>query len=182
MPGLTPFPESAAVHVLRLDSPEESARFGVCMARTLGKVNPGALLFFGSLGMGKTAICRALVSALPGGGEAEISSPSFTICNIYCTEPAVRHFDLYRLPPGMGDEALAESLDESCGGVSALPRTLTLVEWSEHLPLRDFPPDGMALRLSVGSGPMERTCEATALGPKGEEFLNLVLTSFQDSR
>lgn len=175
MPGLTPFPENAETHALWLDSPEASARLGVRMARTLRDVNPGALLFFGSLGAGKTTLCRALVAALPGGGEAEISSPSFTICNIYCTEPTVRHFDLYRLPPGMGDEALTESLDASCDDLSGLPRTVTVVEWSEHLSLRDFPPDGVALRLSPGRGPEGRRCELTPLGSLGREFLALVL-------
>lgn len=166
MPGLSAFPTRGTARSLRLATPEDSARFGARLAAAVTGMNPGALLFFGPLGMGKTTLCRALVSALPGGREAEISSPSFTICNIYCTEPAVHHFDLYRLPNGMGDEALDESLDDAS--------VLTLVEWSEHLSENDFPVDGAALRLSPGDGPESRMADLAALGPLGEKFLSCV--------
>ena len=164
---LSVFPQKGAAQRRELAGQEQCEALGRRMAEALGRVNPGALLFFGPLGVGKTTLCRALVSALPGASEAEISSPSFTICNIYCTEPAVHHFDLYRLPAGMGDEALDESFDAW--------DVLTIVEWTEHLPESYFPADGLALRLSHGLEPAARIVEMSVLGPLGEQFLTLLV-------
>ena len=108
-----------------LPSLDETRRFGQALAMSMAKVPPGALLLSGDLGAGKTALTRFVVEALPGGPEAEVSSPSFTICNIYCTAPEVHHFDLYRLEPGAPDEALEESLDDAS--------ILTIVEWPERM-------------------------------------------------
>ncbi len=66
-----------------------------------GKIR--ALYLRGTLGSGKTTLTRGLVAALPGGEDAEVASPSFTLCNIYPTRPALLHADLYR----MGDNGAA---------------------------------------------------------------------------
>lgn len=89
------------------------------------------ILFVGPLGSGKTTLTRGLVESLPGGDDAEVSSPSFNICNLYPTLPAVAHFDLYRLAGGEPDDALLDLLDEGT--------SLVLVEWAERLP-EDAPP------------------------------------------
>ena len=91
------------------------------------------VLLMGDLGAGKTTFIRFLTETLPGGENAEVASPSFTLCNVYPTTPEVQHFDLYRLPPGSGDEMLEESLEELRG--------LILIEWAEYLPGRVFPVD-----------------------------------------
>ena len=91
------------------------------------------ILLMGDLGAGKTTFIRFLTETLPGGENAEVASPSFTLCNVYPTTPEVQHFDLYRLPPGSGDEMLEESLEELRG--------LILIEWAEYLPGRVFPVD-----------------------------------------
>ena len=91
------------------------------------------ILLMGDLGAGKTTLIRFLVEALPGGENAEVASPSFTLCNVYPTTPQVQHFDLYRLPPGASDEMLEESLDDMAG--------LIFIEWAEYLPARVFPAD-----------------------------------------
>ena len=70
-----------------------------------------ALLLRGPLGSGKTTLTRALVEALPGGDQAEVASPSFTLCNYYPTTPPVMHCDLYRSPGSLPDE-IAEGLDK----------------------------------------------------------------------
>ena len=132
---------------------------------SMAKVPPGALLLYGDLGAGKTALTRFAVEALPGGRDAEVSSPSFTICNIYCTAPLVHHFDLYRLEPGAPDEALEESLDDAS--------ILTIVEWPERMAARDLPGDGLACRLSAGDTDDGRAAALFALGPLGEQCLAL---------
>ena len=145
---------------------EDTRRFGRILARSVMRASPGALLLYGELGAGKTALARALVEALPGGNAAEVSSPSFTICNIYCTAPQVRHFDLYRLGPGMPDEALEESFDD--------PAALTIVEWPERLAGRDMPDNGLICRLAPGPDEGARLAELSAIGPLGKRCLDVV--------
>lgn len=164
-------PESSCSKHVLLRSPEETAKLGECLARALALTHPGALLLYGSLGAGKTTLCRALVSLLPGGDEAEIGSPSFTICNIYSTQPVVHHFDLYRLVPGGSDESLDESLESDT--------VLTIVEWPEHINPRDLPGDGLALRLTHGLSDRERHVEFSPLGPLGSEYLGHVLSYYR---
>lgn len=54
------------------------------------------LLFYGSMGVGKTTLIKALVSAL--GSKDEVSSPTFSIVNEYLgVSGIIYHFDLYRI-------------------------------------------------------------------------------------
>ncbi|MCL1985571.1 MAG: tRNA (adenosine(37)-N6)-threonylcarbamoyltransferase complex ATPase subunit type 1 TsaE [Betaproteobacteria bacterium] len=98
------------------------------------------ILLRGDLGSGKTTLARFVVEALPGGDRAEISSPSFTLCNIYPTTPAVLHCDLYRVGCAIPDE-LSETL--AAGDMAVI------VEWAEHLPLSQLPQDFLDIRLQV---------------------------------
>jgi tRNA threonylcarbamoyl adenosine modification protein YjeE len=173
MPTLNPFPVRDVVLRLELASLDDTAFLGRRLADAVRGGNPGALLLYGQLGAGKTTLCRALVSALPGGKNAETASPSFTISNIYCTEPLVHHYDLYRLPPGAGDESLEESFEDD--GV------LTIVEWPEHLDPRDVPEDGLCLELSPGPAPEARRAALAPLGPLGADFLDRVRALFSSS-
>ena len=85
---------------------------------------------------------RGLVGCLPGGEAAEVASPSFSLCNLYPTQPPVAHVDLYRV--GMGTEPMTAA-------ASSLPLTdevlelvdnggyLVLVEWSVFYPASCMP-------------------------------------------
>lgn len=117
---------------LTLHTLEDTRRLGLLLARAILELRPTPLLLRGGLGSGKTTLVRALVAALPGGGEAEVASPSFTLCHQYPTRPPVLHCDLYRCP-GAGPEELLDALD---GG-----STLVILEWAEHLPQADCPQD-----------------------------------------
>ena len=152
---------------------EDTRRFGRILARSVMRASPGALLLYGDLGAGKTALARALVEALPGGDAAEVSSPSFTICNIYCTAPQVRHFDLYRLDPGTPDEALEESLDD--------PAALTIVEWPERMAQRDMPDDGLICRLEPGPDAGSRLAGLSAVGPLGKRCLDVFVSLYSSA-
>ena len=143
------------------------------LAEAVRRENPGVLLLYGDLGAGKTTFTAALVKALPGGSEAETSSPSFTLCNIYCTEPTVHHFDLYRLEPGLPDESLEESLDDSS--------VLTIVEWPERLSPAGLPADGLIVRFFRGASEEERPVELSVLGPVGGRCLSLVAKALEGS-
>ena len=127
-------------HSFNLNNLEQTRELALNLAAALrasAAKNSGAplpvILLMGDLGAGKTTFIRFLTETLPGGENAEVASPSFTLCNVYPTTPKVQHFDLYRLPPGSGDEMLEESLEELCG--------LILIEWAEYLPGRVFPVD-----------------------------------------
>ncbi len=70
----------------------------VNMAADFAKKTPkGAVIgFIGGLGMGKTAFTTGFVKGL--GIDANVSSPTFAICNDYIGENnRVYHFDMYRV-------------------------------------------------------------------------------------
>lgn len=133
----------AAVLTLRLPGPDDTLRLGRVLALALA-TQPGArtLLLSGGLGAGKTTLVRGMVEALPGGDNAEVSSPSFNICNMYPTRPETAHYDLYRLEQAPGaalavaDDALLDLLE-----TEGPRRALVIVEWAERLPANVLPPD-----------------------------------------
>lgn len=107
----------------------ETEELGKTLARLICRA-PFSILLKGDLGSGKTTLTRALVSGLPGGEEAEVASPSFTICNFYPTTPPVLHCDLYRLGENARlPEEAEDRLDEGC---------VMIAEWAEYLD-NDFP-------------------------------------------
>ena len=98
------------------------------------------ILLRGELGSGKTTLTRFLVEALPGGDRAEVSSPSFTLCNVYPTTPPVLHCDLYRTGGAVPDE-LSETLDAGDMAV--------VVEWAEHLLVAQLPHDFLDISFQI---------------------------------
>ncbi len=143
---------------LTLHAKAETAALGKALARAMVQA-PFSLLMTGGLGMGKTTLTRALVEALPGGDAAEISSPSFTLCNIYPTEPAVVHCDLYR--QGTGSLLPDEVQDMLTDGA------VLVCEWSEYLAAADLPGDYVRLHLDKGPDdePESRHVSLEAHGP-----------------
>lgn len=168
---------TGSVLTLLLPGPDDTMRLGRALAAALA-AQPDArtLLLSGGLGAGKTTLVRGLVEALPGGQDAEVSSPSFTICNMYPTRPETAHYDLYRLEQAPG--AVHAALDDAVG--DALPellemegprRALVIVEWAERLPA-DVPPPGR-LELTWLSAARGRRIRAVARG----EAARLVLAA-----
>lgn len=91
------------------------------------ELEPGEVVaLYGELGAGKTTMIRMLARAL--GYEGVVSSPTFTLMNIYETAPAsLYHFDFYRI--NHEDEAFgigAEEFIESDG--------IVFIEWPEKAP------------------------------------------------
>jgi tRNA threonylcarbamoyladenosine biosynthesis protein TsaE len=155
--------------VFPLETLADTARLGRALAAALALCNPGALLLCAPLGAGKTALARFLAQALPGGREAEISSPSFTLANIYCTAPVTHHFDLYRLDadrPIPPEASLEESFED--------PEALTIVEWPERLAAESLPPERVFCRLRRGIPRRAGQAVLSGFGPKGRRFLALL--------
>jgi len=154
----------AGVEVALAD-PAATEGLGRAMAAALLAGDPlQAVLLRGPLGAGKTTLVRALVSALPGGEDARVASPSFNLMNIYPTRPETAHFDLYRLAGiGLGED-LSELLHE--GG------RLVLVEWPEHLAEAERPPDFVLLEIEPeGAG---RRALLSARGSAASAYLRLL--------
>lgn len=126
--------ENAAAKIsFDLKDEHETLSLGAGLAEIFMRLDKyPAVLFSGPLGAGKTTMIRGIVGALPGGGDAAVSSPSFNILNIYPTTPEAAHFDLYRLE-GLG-------LDPESEEILLNEKMLVLVEWSEFLP-RDLRPE-----------------------------------------
>lgn len=140
--------------LLHLPTPEDTLALGAALGLGLAAAAPPvALLLQGQLGSGKTTLVRGLVSALPGAGEAEVSSPSFNLVNLYPTRPQVAHFDLYRQearPPEEFDELLGQ------------PGTLFVVEWIDRVEEKLWPDEALHVKwVPVPSG---RALEIRAWG------------------
>jgi tRNA threonylcarbamoyladenosine biosynthesis protein TsaE len=134
---------------------QETCDFGRILASLLAESSRLLPVFFyGELGAGKTTLISAMVKTLPGGNEAETSSPSFTLSNMYATTPPVAHFDLYRQENGSADESLLDFLDGE--------RHLVLVEWAERLPGHALPPERLACEMTAV--PNGRHVRLTAFG------------------
>lgn len=105
---------------------------GIADTERLGKITAEALLanrftpllLKGPLGCGKTTLTAAICAAFPGSEQAEVSSPSFTICNLYACRPPILHCDLYRCKHDLPEEAL-DFMDAECGQI--------ILEWAEYL-------------------------------------------------
>ena len=103
----------------------------------------------GPLGVGKTALARAMIEAL--GHDGEVPSPSFAIVQPYETlDPPLWHVDLYRIeqPGELGELGLESVLDEGAMIVE-WPERAGEGAWPQALGLSlDFAPDG-ARRLTA---------------------------------
>lgn len=88
-----------------------------------GKIKGGETIELkGDLGSGKTALVKCLAGQL--GSKDHVSSPSFTIENIYrCPKFDIHHFDFYRLDEaGLAGHELQEVLHQ--------PDKLIIIEWA----------------------------------------------------
>jgi tRNA threonylcarbamoyladenosine biosynthesis protein TsaE len=105
--------------LITVNSEEEMQRLGRDLALVLREDDVVYLL--GDLGVGKTVLVRGLAHAL--GYEGRVTSPTFTIMNVYASNPPIYHFDFYRLEnPDLADLGLEDYME--CGGIS-------LVEWPQ---------------------------------------------------
>ncbi|MEO5331537.1 MAG: tRNA (adenosine(37)-N6)-threonylcarbamoyltransferase complex ATPase subunit type 1 TsaE [Magnetococcus sp. YQC-5] len=129
-------------------------------------VTPGmALLLSGDLGAGKSVFARGVIRGL-GVKEAWITSPTFTLVNVYSEgRMPVCHFDLYRLTSP--DDLDLLGLEEYVNGHSLL-----IVEWPEQGG-DSFFGDPLQVRLSyVESDPEARQISLVPLGPQSQETVN----------
>ena len=83
------------------------------------------IAFIGDLGAGKTAFATGFVKGL--GIEAEVSSPTFAVCNVYRGDGfCVYHYDMYRI--NGWDDLYSIGFLEGFG-----EKDFALIEWSENV-------------------------------------------------
>ena len=97
-------------------------------------IEPGTVIqLSGDLGAGKTTFTKGFARGL--GITADITSPTFTLMNLYAVPGAPRgitefvHMDAYRLENN--EEYIALGAEDYIGA----PHTVSIVEWAEKIPL-----------------------------------------------
>src|SRR5688572_9915416 len=111
------------------------------------------LLLSGGLGAGKTLLTKGVLNALDFDID-EVTSPSFTLVNLYKTPVFdVYHIDLWRLDES-SDIALAVGLEEILNAENAV----TIIEWATKL--HNFLHDSRVIDVRiVGDGDEPRNIE-----------------------
>ena len=101
-------------------SEKETKQIATNIAAKMNKT--GVIVINGELGAGKTKFTEGFLSYF--GLEKEISSPTFTIVNVYKNdEVTINHFDVYRL----------SDIDEfyAIGGEEYFTNGISIIEWGE---------------------------------------------------
>ena len=137
---------------MRTHSPAETRALGNQLSRLL---QPGDVLcLWGDLGAGKSELTRGIAEGL--GVSGPVTSPSFTIMNVYSDGRApLYHFDWYRLESS--EELYEMGMDEYLGGDG-----VAVVEWPGVCP--DAMPE---TRLDVTLTPLDETDREITLTPRG---------------
>ena len=129
---------------------------GRLLARVLEKND--VVYLTGELGAGKTTLVRGITRGL--GYNGRVTSPTFTLMNIYAAEIDIFHFDFYRLQGNdLADLGLEEYLEKE---------GLSLVEWpqvADNL----LPPEALLINIELVEEDYERERLVTISG-RGQRY------------
>lgn len=151
---------------MQTQSPAQTRALGRRLSESL---LPGdVVLLYGDLGAGKSELTRGIAEGL--GITATVTSPSFTILNVYDEgRIPLYHFDWYRL--NGADELYEMGMDEYLGGDG-----VAVVEWPTQCP-EAIPETHLAVRLTP-VGESEREITLTPMG----SFRTICLSSEKGSK
>ncbi|HBG06831.1 MAG: tRNA (adenosine(37)-N6)-threonylcarbamoyltransferase complex ATPase subunit type 1 TsaE [Geobacteraceae bacterium GWC2_58_44] len=138
----------------------ETVQLGARLGRLLA---PGDFIaLVGELGAGKTQFAKGIAAGLEVDPGTPVTSPTYTILNIYQGRLPLYHFDLYRLH---GSEEVAElGFEEYFSGTGAC-----VVEWAERLG-EEMPAQLLIVSLAHEEAE-ERKVSFAAVGPRAAELL-----------
>ncbi|NVN98352.1 MAG: tRNA (adenosine(37)-N6)-threonylcarbamoyltransferase complex ATPase subunit type 1 TsaE [Geobacteraceae bacterium] len=105
-------------------SPDATEAFAVALARFI--VAGDFVSLHGELGAGKTKFSSGIAKGLGVDHSIPVTSPTYTLLNIYHGEIPLYHFDLYRLAGD--DDVVTLGFHEYFSGDG-----VCLVEWAERL-------------------------------------------------
>lgn len=119
-------------------SSSETLRFGEDMGAAL---LPGMIVgLTGSLGAGKTVMIQGMCKGL--GYDGNVTSPTFSLLNIYAGRVEIYHFDFYRL------EGIADLEDIGYEEYFGSDKGVCLIEWADRVP-DAMPPDAVIVNLEI---------------------------------
>jgi len=140
-------------------SPEQTESLG---ARLAGLLRPGDFVsLHGELGAGKTRFAQGVAYGLGVSRETPVTSPTYTLLNIYPARVPLYHFDLYRLSSDA--DALDAGFDEYFYGAG-----VSLVEWPQRL-VRLLP----AERLEIFFSFLDEHLRKIEFHPFGDRFIRM---------
>lgn len=119
------------------------------------------LCLLGTLGAGKTLLAQGIARGL--GVTEPVTSPTFTVLQVYQGRLPVYHYDWYRL---RRPEELADIGFEEYSG----PGGVTLIEWPDKFP-ESLPAESLCIELAAEAGGQGRQITLT---PSGERYHALV--------
>ncbi len=140
-------------------SEEEMNRLGILIAQHLK--GDEIIYLSGELGAGKTTLVRGIMRGLDYGGK--VTSPTFTLMNLYSSRPPVFHFDFYRLGAGEIEElGLQDYLGRD--GIS-------MIEWPE-IALAELPAEALQIKIELIADDYERERRVIITG-QGDKYCRL---------
>jgi tRNA threonylcarbamoyladenosine biosynthesis protein TsaE len=116
----------------------EEETFELARSLAAGFKGTETVLLIGELGAGKTVFAKGIAAGVGVADPGRVSSPSFTLVNVYEGTGRVFHIDLYRL------ERPADIAD--LGWEDMLGQGIVIVEWAEKL---GFPVKGIRVRIEL---------------------------------
>ena len=124
----------------------------------------------GELGTGKTQFAKGVAVGLAVDASVPITSPTYTLMNVYTGRLSLYHFDLYRLN---GDQDIIDlGFDEYFGGDG-----VCLVEWAERL-VDEMPGERLVITLT-NAGDERRRLD---FNPRGDRARDIVRKLFTDEK
>ena len=150
----------AETEVFNCETPEDTFDLGERIGESLrgGEM----ILLSGGLGAGKTLLTKGILYALEYDVD-EVTSPSFTLVNLYKTEKFdVYHIDLWRIDEN-SDAAFAVGLNEILEDETAV----AIIEWSERLKNFSFPENVLKVEIK-GDGDDARAIKISRRDAKAQ--------------
>src|SRR3954471_12564544 len=126
-------------YVVTANSPDDTFRLGESIGR--GLKGGELILLTGGLGAGKTVFTKGILSGLDYDPD-DVTSPSFTLVNMYEARLKTYHIDLWRLDEH-NDAAVAVGLDD----ILEDDKAVAVIEWAEKLGSRQF--DSETIRVTI---------------------------------
>lgn len=144
---------------------EDMIRLGMSLAALLK--GDEIIYLQGELGAGKTTLVRGILKGL--GFKGRVTSPTFTLMNVYDSRPPVYHFDFYRLE---GSDLADLGLEDYLG-----KKGITIIEWPE-IGASDLPQDALIVSIELVDGDYdrERMVNISASGPDHSKLLEELTT------